>query len=426
MGHAAAAASRVVLAPAVAGPRQAVAREYEQVLEPLVALARRRHRRYRRSRLPVARREPAIRRQPVVAREVLNIDGYDQLGGGSRAYAGNREQASVGLVRRQQGRYRRGQSFYLGGVLRYPAREQPHRAVLARDGRGGRLRRRRHGIQQRRRFGAAALAGKGAYRPRRGGGHRPRPAQRGHERERGPVRQVGASLELGARFEQYAAQPVLRPRVLAGQEIPLRGELPRCLDFRRPLGHRQQRVGYAERGLRYHRRVALVGLGVAGEQLRRAVGRQARQVRPGHACRLRPRQRQRAYVAHLVDDDQRARILRIEPVDGVFPVQDRLACQKLALARDHARPVRRLPDVEPYDDSAWWVVPWWYPPIGRPIEALLDTHITWLRPRARQFPISRSERRASSVATPPGPSRGRGRRPSGDARSAAPRGLAKL
>ena len=152
------------------------------------------------------------------------------------------------------------------------------------------------------------------------------------------------------------------------------------------------------------------------------------QVRARHPSEPGARKRQRPDVADLVDDDQRARVLRIEPVDGVFPVQDRLACQKLALARDHARPVRRLPDVEPYDDfrPGGWCHGGILQSVGRS-EALPSTPTLPGRgPRARQFPISRSERRASSVATPPGPSRGRGTRPSGDARSAAPRGLAKL
>lgn len=43
-------------------------------------------------------------------------------------------------------------------------------------------------------------------------------------------------------------------------------------------------------------------------------------------------------------------------------------------------------------------------PIGRPIGSPpFDTRITRPWSRARQFPISRSERRASSAATPPGP-----------------------
>ena len=52
----------------------------------------------------------------------------------------------------------------------------------------------------------------------------------------------------------------------------------------------------------------------------------------------------------------------------------------------------------------WGVVPRCCSPIGRPIGSPpFDTRITRPWSRARQFPISRSERRASSAATPPGP-----------------------
>lgn len=131
MRHSPVAAPRVVVAPSVAAARQAVAREYEQVLQPLVALPRRGHRRHRRAGPPVARREPAVRGQPVVAREVGYVYGYDQLGCRSRPYAGHRGQAPVRLVGGEQRRYLGGQRLYLGGVLRYPSREQPDGAVLA-------------------------------------------------------------------------------------------------------------------------------------------------------------------------------------------------------------------------------------------------------------------------------------------------------
>ena len=129
-------------------------------------------------------------------------------------------------------------------------------------------------------------------------------------------------LEFRARFEQYAAEPVLAARVLAGQKVPLRGERPGGLYFRRPVGHRKQRVGYAQRRLGYDHRAALVGLGVSGEQFRGAVRGEPGQVRARHPSELGARKRERADVEDLVDDDQRARILRVEPVDGVFPVRD--------------------------------------------------------------------------------------------------------
>lgn len=132
--HAPVAAARVIFAPSVAAASKAVAREYEQVLQPLVALPRRGHRRYRRAGPPVARCEPAARGEPVVAREVGYVYGYGQLECRSRPYAGHREQAPVRLVGGERRRYLGGQRLDLGGVLRYPSREQPDGAVLAGDG----------------------------------------------------------------------------------------------------------------------------------------------------------------------------------------------------------------------------------------------------------------------------------------------------
>ena len=98
----------------------------------------------------------------------------------------------------------------------------------------------------------------------------------------------------------------------------------------------------------------------------------------------------------------------------------------VALARRDARPVRRLPDVEPYDGSrpSRWCHGGILQSSGRSGAIPATPTLPGRGARARQFPISRSERRAPSVATPPpGPLRGRGRQPSGGARSAAPRGL---
>lgn len=410
MRHAPVAAARVIFAPSVAAARKAVAGEYEQVLQPLVALPRRGHRRYRRAGPPVARRQPAVRGQPVVAWEVGYVYGYDQLGCRSRPYAGHREQAPVRLVGGKQRRYLGGQRPDLGVVLRYPSREQPDGAVLAGDGRRVRPARRLDGSGQRRHLGAPAAARERPDGLRRGLGYRPWAADGGHELEGRRVREVGLRLEFRARLEQYAAEPVLAARVLAGQKVPLRGERPGGLYLGRPVGHRKQRVGYAQRRLGYDHRVALVGLGVSGEQPRGAVRGEPGQVRARHPGELGARKRERADVADLVDDDQRARVLSVEPVDGVFPVGDGPACQELALARDDARPVRRFPDVEPYDDPrpGGWCHGGILQSVGRS-EALPSTPTLPGRGlRARQFPISRSERRASSVATPPPGPRGAG------------------
>ena len=404
--HASGAAARVVLAPSAVGPGEAVAREDEQALQALVALARRRHRRYRRSRLAVARSEPAVRCQPVVAREVFDVYGDRQLRGRLRPYSRHRQQASVCFVALEQGRYGVVGGLYLGRVLGDPSRQKPHSSVLRGDfGRarpGGRL----GGADERPDLGAPGAARDGAGPSAAGVGNRPRAAELGHEAQLGGVRQVGKSLEPGAGFQQNAAQPVLVPRVLADQEIPLRRDGPGRRDRGVGMGDRQQRVRDAERGLGDDHRVALVGLGVPAEELRGLVGGQARQVRRRHARRPGARQRERADVARLVDDDQRAGEFGEKGIELAFPVGDGRAQQHLAVARRDARPVRRLPDVEPYDGSrpSRWCHGGILQSSGRSGALPATPTLPGRGARARQFPISRSERRAPSVATPPGPS----------------------
>ena len=101
-----------------------------------------------------------------------------------------------------------------------------------------------------------------------------------------------------------------------------------------------------------------------------------------------------------------------------------LASASPGVRRD-VRPVRRLPGVEPYDDfrPSRWCHGGILQSSGRSEALPATSALPGRGARARQFPISRWERRAPPVATPPGPLRGRGRRPSGGARSAAPRGL---
>lgn len=65
--HAPFSAPGVVVAPSSLCPGKVVAREYEQVLQPFVALARCRHRGDLGPRPAVARRQAAVRRAPVVA-----------------------------------------------------------------------------------------------------------------------------------------------------------------------------------------------------------------------------------------------------------------------------------------------------------------------------------------------------------------------
>lgn len=88
VAHAALAAAPVVVAEAVPAPHQGVAREDEQVLQPLVALPGRAHRRYGRPRLPVPGRDPAARCRMVVVGEVRDVDGDDGLGRRARTSPG--------------------------------------------------------------------------------------------------------------------------------------------------------------------------------------------------------------------------------------------------------------------------------------------------------------------------------------------------
>ena len=82
---------------------------------------------------------------------------------------------------------------------------------------------------------------------------------------------------------------------------------------------------------------------------------------------------------------------------------DGLARENLAVMRREARPVRRLPDVEPYDDFR--PSRWCHGGILQSSDRSEAPPATPTLPgrgaRARQFPISRLERRALSVATSP-------------------------
>ena len=248
---------------------------------------------------------------------------------------------------------------------------------------------------------------------------------------------VGGARPVGEVLKLEAIDPLKAPYFLTRREmgifnvggpVPLRRERPRRGDRGVGMGDRQQRVRDAERGLRDDHRVALVGLGVAAEQPGGLVGGQARQVRRRHSRRPRAGERERADVADLVDDDEGSGELGEKRVEGVLPVGYGLAREHLAVARRDARPVRRLPDVEPYDDfrPSRWCHGGILQSVGRS-EALPATPTLPGRgARARQFPISRSERRAPPVATPPGPSSGQGqtairRRPIG-----GPSGLARI
>ena len=96
--HAPLSAPGVVVAPSPLCPGEVVAREYEQVFQPLVALARCCHRGDRGPRLAVARRQAAARSEPVVAGEVFDIDGDRKLGSGFGTYPRHSQEAPAGIV----------------------------------------------------------------------------------------------------------------------------------------------------------------------------------------------------------------------------------------------------------------------------------------------------------------------------------------
>lgn len=235
-------------------------------------------------------------------------------------------------------------------------------------------------------------------------------ADGGHELEGRRVREVGLRLEFRARLEQYAAEPVLAARVLAGQKVPLRGERPGGLYLGGLSATASSASGMPS---------AVLAMTIASRSSVLASPANSLEA----PCAASPGRYARGIPASLARESaERARCCgpgRRRParpgterraVDGVFPVGNGPACQELALARDDARPVRRFPDVEPYDDPrpGGWCHGGILQSVGRS-EALPSTPTLPGRGlRARQFPISRSERRASSVATPPGPSEGQG------------------
>ena len=358
--------------------------------------------------------------------EVLDANRYDELRGRPRPYARHGQQAPVGAVLPQQRRDLPVEAARLRARLADPPREHLDLRVLGRDhvlGRpGGGLGGGPGGVEG----GAVAAAGGGAERPLAGVEDPPGAAEGLQGRQPAVVGEVGERLEGRAGLQQHAAQAVLVAGGAGDHVVPLGGERPRRLQPPVGLRGRQQGVGDAECGLGDDRRVALVGLGLAREEPGGAVGGGAGQVGDREPGEPGAPERERADVAGLVDDDQRAgRDPRHQRVEVGLAVGDGAVDQDLAGPGDEAGPVRRLADVQAEHR------------VGRgrffdhggilPIESFdrkaapRDTHITWpwrSWRRARQFPISRPGTAAPASATPPGPSRGRGRRPSAGARSA--------
>lgn len=103
----------------------------------------------------------------------------------------------------------------------------------------------------------------------------------------------------------------------------------------------RQGVRHAQGGPRDHRGVALVGLGLAGEQARGAAGGEPGQVGDPEPRGAGPPHGEGPYVAELVDDDERAGGRGGEQrVELGLPVADGGAGQHLPVAVDQAGPVR--------------------------------------------------------------------------------------
>jgi|GEM_PF-91228 len=108
--------------------------------------------------------------------------------------------------------------------------------------------------------------------------------------------------------------------------------------------------------------------------------------------------------------------------------RERGAQQHLAVSGRDTCPVRRFPDIEPDDGfrHSSWCHGGILQSVGRSEPLSATPTLPGRGACARQFPISRPERRAPPVATPPGPSTGQGqtairRRPIG-----GPSGLARI
>lgn len=103
----------------------------------------------------------------------------------------------------------------------------------------------------------------------------------------------------------------------------------------------RQGVRHAQGGPRDHRGVALVGLGLAGEQARGAAGGEPGQVGDPEPRGAGAPHGEGPYVAELVDHDERAGGRGGEQrVELGLPVADGGAGQHLPVAVDQAGPVR--------------------------------------------------------------------------------------
>lgn len=183
--------------------------------------------------------------------------------------------------------------------------------------------------------------GLGPRAPGPGAGDPPRPAEPGEQLKPPPVRQVDRGLEGRAGLEQHRAQAVLVPGRAGDDVVALRREGAGGLEGLAAARDPRQGVRHAQGGPRDHRGVALVGLGLAGEQARGAAGGEPGQVGDPESSGAGPPHGEGPYVAELVDDDERAGGRGGEQrVELGLPVADGGAGQHLPVAVDQAGPVR--------------------------------------------------------------------------------------
>ncbi|SUY69255.1 Uncharacterised protein [Collinsella aerofaciens] len=174
----------------------------------------------------------------------------------------------------------------------------------------------------------------------------------------------------------------------------------------------RQGVRHAQGGPRDHRGVALVGLGLAGEQARGAAGGEPGQVGDPEPRGAGPPHGEGPYVAELVDDDERAGGRGGEQrVELGLPVADGGAGQHLPVAVDQAGPVRRLADVQAEHgrgSGGWRFHGGILPVVVRPDGLPLGTHIT-SRGACPALSYQPSGAARPAPAAPNRPSRGQGR-----------------
>ena len=174
----------------------------------------------------------------------------------------------------------------------------------------------------------------------------------------------------------------------------------------------RQGVRHAQGGPRDHRGVALVGLGLAGEQAGGAAGGEPGQVGDPEPRGAGPPHGEGPYVAELVDDDERAGGRGGEQrVELGLPVADGGAGQHLPVAVDQAGPVRRLADVQAEHgrgSGGWRFHGGILPVVVRPDGLPLGTHIT-SRGTCPALSYQPSGAARPAPAAPNGPSRGQGR-----------------